>query len=85
LCVAGTGFNAEERGKMGLDGLLPARVENIDQQAARYMAQLAKRPSPIDKFLLLNAIKQSNVNVFYRMMVDNIQVRESCFFLFFLS
>ena len=49
LLNKGTAFSAQERAALGLEGLLPAAVLSLDQQAERAYAQLRAQPSDLLK------------------------------------
>ena len=50
----GTGFSAEERDKLKLRGLLPARIETIEEQTARALHQFR-----FVLYLLFSALKKN--------------------------
>jgi malate dehydrogenase (oxaloacetate-decarboxylating) len=68
----GTSFSREEREKFGLLGKLPYRYETIEQQAARYYRQYRKKQSPLGRNITLNALKQHNLTLFYRLASDHL-------------
>ena len=53
-------------------GLLPPHEENMDIQEQRCLRQLDSRPKPIDKYLYLTWLRNSNVHLFYRLVVKHI-------------
>ncbi len=69
----GTAFSAEERQLFGLEGLLPVRTKNIKQQAERIYAQLAEQPDNLQKYVLLTALSNRNVHLFYRVLADHLE------------
>ena len=69
----GTAFGAEERRRLGLEGLLPAKVESLAEQAARVLANVRSKASPLDKYQYLREVQDENETVFFRVLVDNLQ------------
>lgn len=53
-------------------GLLPPHVEEVQCQIQRCLLQLDSRPKPIDKYLYLTWLRNSNVHLFYRLVVSHI-------------
>jgi Malic enzyme, NAD binding domain len=52
----GSGFTAEERRVLGLDGLLRAAVNTLDQQAARVYENLARKGDALEKYIGLASL-----------------------------
>lgn len=69
----GTAFSAEERLLFGLEGLLPVRSKNLNQQAARIYEQLKDQPDDLQKYVLLSALLNRNVHLFYRVLADHLE------------
>lgn len=69
----GTAFSAEERQQFGLEGLLPVRTKSLAQQAARIYEQLNSQPDALQKYVLLSALRNRNVHLFYRVLVDHLE------------
>ncbi len=69
----GTAFSAEERQRFDLEGLLPVRSKNIAQQARRIYAQLQTQSDPLQKYVLLAALLNRNVHLFYRVLRDHLE------------
>ncbi|KAI9872456.1 MAG: hypothetical protein M1830_001603, partial [Pleopsidium flavum] len=51
-------------------GLIPPNVESYKTQAARCLKQLALKTTPIDKYLYLSNLRNDNVHLFYRLVID---------------
>jgi malate dehydrogenase (oxaloacetate-decarboxylating) len=69
----GTAFSAEERARLGLNGLLPPHVETIDEQLVRaYEAYRAKR-TPLGRHITLRALQDNNEILFYRLLLAHIE------------
>ncbi|HXV08800.1 MAG TPA: NAD-dependent malic enzyme [Burkholderiales bacterium] len=73
LANKGTAFTLEERKRLELTGLLPARAETIDEQFARVLANLRAKPSPIEKFVYLAALRDDNETLFFRALIDHLE------------
>ena len=69
----GTGFSAEERQALGLEGLLPVRTKNQQQQAERIYAHLRTQTDDLQKYVLLSALLNRNMHLFYRVLADNLE------------
>ena len=54
-------------------GLLPPHVESSDIQLQRCLNQLASKTRNIDKYLYLSGLRNNNVHLFYRLLVDHIK------------
>ncbi len=69
----GTAFSAEERAMFGLEGLLPVRSKNLEQQAHRVFEQLQLQPDDLQKYVLLSALLNRNVQLYYRVLIDHLE------------
>lgn len=69
----GLSFTPEERKSKNLTGLVPHTIESLQTQCARAMKMIQTRQSPIDKYLYLSSLKDQNVDLFYRLVMDNIR------------
>lgn len=54
-------------------GLLPPHVESPEIQTQRCLNQLASKKQNIDKYLYLSDLRNNNVHLFYRLLVDHIK------------
>lgn len=70
----GTAYTLEERNQLGLRGLLPPRVETIQEQETRVLRQLQKCTSPIEKYNLLTVIRRDNETLFYHILTNNLSL-----------
>ncbi len=68
----GTGFSEAEREAFGLRGLLPARVLSLENQTARILQNLRKKPTDLEKYVYLLDLEDRNETLFYRILIDNI-------------
>ena len=69
----GTGFPVSERQAFGLEGLLPVRTKNQAQQAERIYQQLRVAPDDLQKYVMLNALLNRNVHLYYRVLADHLE------------
>lgn len=54
-------------------GLIPPAVESIDLQVMRCLEQLARKSKGIDKYLYLSGLRNTNIHLFYRLVVQHIK------------
>jgi len=69
----GTAFPIAERQAFGLEGLLPVRAKNQTQQAERIYQQLRSAPDDLQKYVMLNALLNRNVHLYYRVLADHLE------------
>lgn len=69
----GTAFPVEERRAFGLEGLLPVRAKNQAHQAKRIYEQLCKQPDDLQKYVMLSALFNRNVHLYYRVLADHLE------------
>jgi len=72
LANHGTAFTEAERDRLGVRGLLPPRVESIEDQAARALDGIRGKSTPIEKYLYLASLQNENETLFYRVVLDNL-------------
>lgn len=48
-------------------------MENTETQVERCMKMIHSRPTPIDKYLYLSSLKSQNLDLFYRVLIDNVR------------
>ena len=65
-------FTDQEREELGLVGLLPQRVETIDQQLARVRRQLPEHNGMLAKNVYLRELHDRNETLFYRLLIDDL-------------
>lgn len=66
-------FSEAEREILGLRGLLPARVQTMEEQVLRTLENLRRKPNDIEKYLYLISIQDRNKTLFYRVVMDYIE------------
>ena len=69
----GTAFTVEERSALGLEGLLPAAVSTLEDQALRAYGQFRAQPDDLGRNTLLAAVRQRNEVLFYKLLEDHLQ------------
>ncbi|RKU41940.1 hypothetical protein DL546_004518 [Coniochaeta pulveracea] len=67
----GLSFSPEQRVAKNLTGLIPHVMENLDKQCDRALKMVRTRQTNIDRYLYLSTIKDQNVDLFYRLLIDN--------------
>jgi len=72
LSNKGTAFSIEERQRLGLAGLLPPGVELIDNQAARALAAVRAKSTPLEKYCYLAEVQNENETLYFRTLIDNL-------------
>ncbi len=61
----GTAFTTAERKALGIDGLLPARVESIQEQSDRVREKLDRLHDDLERHIFLRALHDTNTILFY--------------------
>lgn len=62
----GTAFSREERHEYGITGLLPDGVETMETQLLRVHEQLDICESPINKYIYLTSLPDTNETLFFK-------------------
>jgi malate dehydrogenase (oxaloacetate-decarboxylating)(NADP+) len=73
LANKGTAYTREERSRLGLEGRLPPRVESLEEQAARVLANVSAKASPLEKYVYLSALQNENETLFHRVLLDRLE------------
>ncbi|MBO0448139.1 NAD-dependent malic enzyme [Enterococcus sp. MJM12] len=68
----GTAFTKVEREKLGLTGMLPSRIQTLEEQAVQTYAQYLSKPSDLEKRIFLMNIFNTNRTLFYKLMGQHI-------------
>lgn len=67
----GTAFSVDERRKLGLEGLLPHAVENLDRQVERVMTHLDEKANDLERYIYLIGLEDRNETVFYKTVMSD--------------
>ena len=65
-------FSRRDRDRFGLRGLLPHSLATPRQLVDRLMANLARLPRDIDRYMLLSAVQERNERLFYQTVIEHI-------------
>ena len=68
-----TAFTSEERDRLGLRGLLPAKVSDQGMQVTRVLENLRRKTHDIEKYIFLLALQGRNERLYYKTLTDNIE------------
>ena len=67
----GTAFDDKERAALGLYGLLPPRVESLQEQSARAYEAFNTKSTDLERHIYLRQLQDTNETLFYRLMVEH--------------
>jgi len=73
LLNKGTAFTQVERERFQLQGLLPARVETLEEQVARAYRQFSEAATPLDKHVYLRSVQDRNETLFYKLVDTHLE------------
>ncbi|MHA1549570.1 MAG: NAD-dependent malic enzyme [Alphaproteobacteria bacterium] len=65
-------FTAEERKRLGLRGLLPARIGSMERQKVRVLEGIRRKDDDIERYIAMQALQDRNERLFYRALIDHI-------------
>jgi malate dehydrogenase (oxaloacetate-decarboxylating) len=68
----GTAFSPAERREFGLLGLLPPRVDSLDEQVIRMYEQFLHKQSDLERHIFLRHLQDQNETLFYRLLQKNL-------------
>lgn len=68
-----TAFSQEERENLGLRGLLPHKICELEVQEQRAMENIRRKAFDIERYIFLVGLMERNQTLFYRTVVDNIE------------
>ena len=73
LTNRGTAFTEEERRANKLRGLLPTRVETLQEQADRAYKLMSSFPLPLQRYVFLDSLHNTNETLFFKVVMDHIE------------
>lgn len=73
LLNKGTAFTLEERSELDLHGLLPPRVETLEEQCRRAYKSFSIKPTPILKHIYLRSLQDTNETLFYAVVQRHLE------------
>ncbi|WP_257266163.1 NAD-dependent malic enzyme [Endozoicomonas sp. ONNA2] len=73
LLNKGTAFSMEERSELDLHGLLPPRIESMEEQCRRAYKSFSVKPTPILKHIYLRSLQDTNETLFYALLQRHLQ------------
>jgi malate dehydrogenase (oxaloacetate-decarboxylating) len=68
----GTAFTNEERTSLQLHGLLPVRVETLEEQVVRAYEAYLRKSDDLEKHIYLRQLQDTNEVLFYRLLLNHI-------------
>jgi malate dehydrogenase (oxaloacetate-decarboxylating)(NADP+) len=66
-----TAFSEEEREKLGLLGLLPEGIDDLDTQLRRALAQLDGKTTNLERYIYLSQLQDTDETLFYRVLMSD--------------
>ncbi|RKP27747.1 hypothetical protein SYNPS1DRAFT_12218 [Syncephalis pseudoplumigaleata] len=63
----------DERQIRHLRGIMPAAIESMELQMERALEQLRRRAEPIDKYIFLSNLRNTNARLFYALLLDHLE------------
>lgn len=67
----GSAFSAEDRARLGLEGLLPPGSDTLETQVARVHLQLSTLDSDLQKYLMLSDLQARNQTLYYATLMSD--------------
>ncbi|EME46796.1 malic oxidoreductase-like protein [Dothistroma septosporum NZE10] len=69
----GSAFSEDERKQFDLEGLLPSRINTIEEQVKRAYDQYQTHKTPIGKNTFMTSMKEQNEVLYYRLIQDHLK------------
>ncbi|KAI5804247.1 hypothetical protein DFH27DRAFT_480832 [Peziza echinospora] len=68
-----TSLTDDVRKHLHIRGLIPPVVESFEVQKKRCLEQIAAKTTSIDKYMYLSNLRNTNTDLFYRLLIDNMK------------
>ena len=69
----GSAFTPEERAALGLEGLLPPAVSDLEGQIERVMNNLRGKPKPLEQYIYLRTLQDRNETLFHATLIAHLE------------
>jgi malate dehydrogenase (oxaloacetate-decarboxylating) len=66
------GFPAEERGPLGIEGLVRSGISSMQTQVERAYEAFNKKPDDLEKYIFLIALQDRSEVIFYKLVADHL-------------
>ena len=66
-------FTADERRELGLEGLMPSRVETLEDQLARELAEYETYETRLERSLYLSELRDRNEVLYFRLASEHVE------------
>ena len=73
LLNKGTAYSRDERVRYQLEGLLPPRIEGLDEQVRRVIQNVRAKTGDLERYRYLRAVQSENETLFYRVVLDHLE------------
>lgn len=70
----GNALSTEKRRALGLMGLTPYGMDNLEIQKRRAMKQLRSTDNMLAKYNFMAQLRSRNVRLFYKLVIDDLEV-----------
>ncbi|EPQ26122.1 uncharacterized protein PFL1_06330 [Pseudozyma flocculosa PF-1] len=68
-----TAFSYDKRDQLGLRGLLPPARQSLSVQLLRVTKQLRNKSTPLEKYVFLASLRQTNTRLFYALVMEHME------------
>lgn len=73
LTNKGTAFTLDERAALGLNGLLPPRVQSEEAQLSRTYQAFSRKTDDVEKHIYLRSLQDRNEVLFYKLLLAHVE------------